>query len=199
MNLKTKAWMTVLLTELFFLACTSRMLIPKPRLGSPAHHAENGFKLLEMEKIDAALREFKMARDLDPDHMAAHLGMGLAYALQGKFDKGLASLETARLKATEPTQQVEVFIGFMRLYTIGNTRITPHWLSEVQQAFEKARALDPEAPGPYFFMGIAYKKAGDYEAAEKAFIRVFEIGKGFVEAADREYTSIQKLKKTASQ
>ncbi len=192
-------FIAVILAGLLPLACTSQMIAPKPRLGSPAHHVENGFKLLEMEKIDAAFQEFKMAQELDPGYAAAYLGMGLAYGFREEYEKGLGSLETARLKATIPAQHIEALTGFMRLYTIGNTRMKSNWLQEVEQAFEKTQTLDREAPGPHFFMGMAYKKAGRYDAAETEFIRVFEIGKGFVEAADREYATIQKLKKSAFQ
>jgi len=194
MKFRMRSLAVLFLAGFLFHACASKGKIPKPLLGSPAHHVENGFKLLEMEKYDAAFREFRMASELGPNLASAHLGMGLALAYQGEYQKGLASLERARLQAVEPGHQVEVFIGFMRLYTLGNTKMLSGWLTEVEQAFEKTQKLDPGAPGPHFFMGLAYKQAGLYEEAEKAFIRVFEIGKGFVEAADREYTTVQRLK-----
>ncbi len=189
---------TLGLASLLLLSCTAKIVVPKPQLGSPAHHVENGFKLLEMEKIEAAFREFKMAEEIDPGLSAAHLGTGLCLAYRGEYQKGLASLEIAGRKAKGSAQQIDALTGFMRLYTLGNTALKADWLKEVENTFEKTQLLDPEAPGPHFFMGIAYKRAGRYDAATLAFIRVFEIGKGYVEAADREYTTVQKLKKTAS-
>lgn len=196
MKRRIKIGMVAILAGISLLACTSRMTAPKPRLGSPVHHAENGFILLDMEKIDAAFREFKMAAEIDPGYSAAHLGMGLVHAFRGEYDKGRTALETAYLNATDRNQQIAALAGLIRFYTIGNTRIKSEWLPEAEQAFQRAQTLDPEAPAPHFYMGVAYKKAGRLDAAEKAFIRVFEIGKGFVDAADREYQAVQRLKIT---
>jgi tetratricopeptide (TPR) repeat protein len=190
--------LSVALSAFALQACSSALLIPKPKLDSPGHHVETGFKLLELEKYSSANREFKRAVELDPRFTAAHVGLALVSAYEGNYQEGLASLETANMLAGKKEDQRMVQVGIMRLYTIGNGGITPDWINQVETAFQKAKEVNPENPDIYFYMGVAYRKSNRYDDALWQFIRVFQIGKGFVEAADREYTAIQRIKRHSS-
>ncbi|MEW5910521.1 MAG: tetratricopeptide repeat protein [Thermodesulfobacteriota bacterium] len=187
------------LSLLFLQACSSALLVPKPKLDSPAHHVETGFKLMELEKYASAKREFKRAIELDPRFISSHVGLAIAFAYEGDYQKGLDSLETAKIQAGKKEDQRIVQVGVMRIFTIGDGSISPDWLNQVESAFQKAKEIDPESPDAYFYMGVAYRRSNRYDDALGQFIRVFEIGKGFVEAADREYTAIQRLKRYSSQ
>ncbi|MFH1103186.1 MAG: tetratricopeptide repeat protein [Pseudomonadota bacterium] len=199
MILKIQHLIAVALCALFLQACSANMLVPKPKLDSPAHHVKTGFKLIDLEKYDGAMREFNRAVELDPKFVPAHVGVALAHAFAGDYEKGLASLETAFRQAGNKEDQLAVNIGYMRLFTIGDGNIKPDWLQQIENAFQKAVEIKPESPDVYFYMGIAYKKSNRYDEALKQFVKVFEIGKEFVEEADREYTAIQRMKRAASQ
>ncbi|OGP58796.1 MAG: hypothetical protein A2V65_01380 [Deltaproteobacteria bacterium RBG_13_49_15] len=196
---KIQHLIAVALCALFIQACSAKMLAPKPKLDSPAHHVKTGFKLIDLEKYDGAMREFNRAVEIDPKFVPAHVGVALAHAFTGDYEKGLASLETASKQAGKKEDQLAVNIGYMRLFTIGDGNINPDWLHHIENAFQKAVEIKPENPDVYFYMGVAYKKSNRYDEALKQFIKVFEIGKGFVEEADREYTAVQRMKRAASQ
>jgi Flp pilus assembly protein TadD len=44
-----------------------------------------------------------------------------------------------------------------------------------QFAFQRASALAPDAPGPPFFLGLAYVQAGEIPAARQAWLRALEL------------------------
>lgn len=187
-------WVAFLLS-----ACSSNLLITQPQLDTPLHHVKIGFKFMEMEKFDDAYREFKRAKELDPRYSPSRVGLGLIFAHRGEYEKGLSSMEKAVRHAVGKEQKVAAYTGYMRLYTFGKSQITEEWLTHVKGAFQQAREVDPESPAPYLYLGIAYKTAKAYDKALEQFVKVFEIDRGLVEDADREYTQIRRLMKTTTQ
>lgn len=185
---------------LLFSTCSPNLLVTWPQLDTPPHHVKTGFKFMEMGKLNDATREFKRAVVLDSRYAPAHIGLGLIFAHQGDFEKGVASIQTAEQHTVGKEQQVAVYTGYMRLYTILKTQAaTNGWLARVTDAFHKARGIDPKSPEPFLYLGIAYKTAGEYDQALAQFVKVFEMDSGLVEAADREYTQVRRLMKTGSQ
>nr|HID59470.1 hypothetical protein [Desulfobacterales bacterium] len=203
MNLK-KGWTYELLVGLMILsitgvlsACAPKARPPKAVLDTPEHHVSNGYKLLKLGKIDDALREFTLAKELDPKSSGANLGLGLAWGYKREYEKGLKEIKLARKYAKTKQEKVDSYLGFMRLYIMGKERLHKEWLARTEDAFGKAHVLLPDAPGPYYYMGIAYKDAYMFDKAIPLFRKVLEINKQYVAEADREYGLIQKIQRAA--
>jgi Flp pilus assembly protein TadD len=180
---------------LLLVACGPKPMAPKAELDTPMHHVKNGHKMLRAGKIDAALREFTRARELDPKYSPAYVGLGLVHGKKGDFENGFKQLKMANKYAEGKEQEVAVHVGYMRLYILGGDKIDNDWLDEVEDSFKKSTRIDPDNPEPYFYMGVAYKVSFEFEKASRQFSKVLEIDKEFVKEADEEYALVQKIQR----
>jgi len=198
MAFRIKCFTVAVMSAFVFSACGPKVLAPKTRLDTPAHHVRSGMKLLKLDKFEAAFREFSRANELDPKLSSPYVGMGLVYGHEGQFEKGLASMRRADEIAKETEQKLVAQVGYMRFYILGGDKLEKQWLRRVDDAFRKAKSVSGDNPEPYYYMGVAYKKSRDYDKALDQFVRVFEMDNGFVEEADSEYEAIQKIRRTMS-
>jgi hypothetical protein len=181
---------------IFFLsACGPKAVAPEAEFDTPAHHVKNGHKLLKAGKIDAALREFNWAKDLDPKYSPAYVGLGLVQGVQGEFDSGFKAMKMAQRYADGKEQKVAFNVGYMRLYIMGGEKVKKNWLKEVNTRFNNAIRYIPDLPEPYFYMGVAYKNSYKFQKAAANFTKVLELDKGFVAEADNEYAIVQKIQR----
>jgi tetratricopeptide (TPR) repeat protein len=164
------------------------------KIDTPEYHVSTGNKMLAFNKIDSAFREFNRAIEQDPKLSAAYTGLGLVYAFRNEFEPGLASLREADRLARGKDQEVAVYVGYMRFYTIGRERFDPDWITRVEEAFKRAVLVPGQFPAPYYYMGMAYKAVPQYDEAAKKFYRVMELGKQYAKEAEREYESVEKMK-----
>ncbi len=101
-------------------ACGPIVVYPKAELDTPVRHVFNGNQLLKIKKLDAALREFQRAVELDPEYVPGYVGLGLAYGLKGDNPRGMQIMEQANsLAATDEEHQL-VRDGFKRLLELGS-------------------------------------------------------------------------------
>ena len=181
---------------IFFLsACGPQAVAPEAEFDTPAHHVKNGHKLLKSGQIDAALREFNRAKELDPKHSPAYVGLGLVHGVKGEFDNGFKAMKMAQRYADGKEQKVAVNVGYMRLYIMGGEKVQKNWLQEVNARFNNAIGYIPDLPEPYFYMGVAYKNSYKFQKAAANFTKVLELDKGFVKEADKEYAIVQKIQR----
>ena len=180
---------------LFLFACGPKAVAPRAELDTPEHHVSNGNKLLKSGKIDDAFSEFNRAKDLDPKHSPAYLGLGLVYGLKGDFENGFKAMKTAKKYAKVKDEEVAVEIGYMRLFIMGKEKVEKNWLKEVEHKYKKAVKVSPDLPDPYYYMGIAYKMSFEFRQAALEFTRVLDLDKDYVEEANREYAIIQKIER----
>jgi len=152
-------------------------------------------QLLKIEKIDAAFREFNRAKELDPTYSPAYVGLGLVYGFKGDFDKGLETMKKADGHTREDEQKAAANVGYMRLYIMGRESMNKNWLMHVEEAYSQAKKIAPDFPDPYFYMGVAYRISEQFTEASKQFDKVIEIGKDYVEEADKENANIRNMKK----
>ena len=184
------------LTILFFLSsCIPKIPLPTPKLNSPAHHASNGMKFLKINKLEAALQEFSIAKKLNPNFSIAHAGTGLIQGFNGEFSEGFASLSSAFKHASTDEEKATAKIFLMRFYIVARENFDKNWLAYVEDNFNEAIAIVPGSPEPYFYMGLAYKISSDFRRASEHFIKVIEIDRGYVKEAETEYSIIGKIKK----
>ncbi len=195
MNIRKLFYLITSFCILLVMACGPKPMAPKAELDTPMHHVKNGNKMLKTGKIDAALREFTRAKELDPKYSQAYVGLGLVHGIKGDYENGFKQLKVARKYAKGDEQKIAVHVGYMRLYILGGDKIEEDWLKKVERSFKKSIKVDPDNPEPYYFMGIAYKMSFEFEAASRQFAKVLEINKGFVQEADKEYAIIQKIQR----
>lgn len=185
----------VIIGVLFLFSCGPKAVAPKAELDTPEHHVANGNKLLQSGKIDDAFNEFNRAKALDPMYSPAYLGLGLVMGVKGDFDSAFKAMKAAKNYAQNTEEKAAVYVGYMRLFTIGNDKVDEDWLQEVQDWYKKAIKIAPDLPDPYYYMGIAYKQAYRFRASAGEFTRVLDLDKGYVAEADREYAVIQKIER----
>ncbi len=180
---------------LFLFACGPKAMAPKAKLDTPEHHVTNGTKLLKSGKIDAAFREFNRAKELDPKHSPAYVGLGLVSGYNSDFISGLENMKNAEKYARGNNQEIAVNVGYMRLYIMGGEKVEKNWLKKVKTEFNKSTAISPDLPEPYFYMGIAYKISFKFSEAANQFVKILELDKGYIKEADKEYALIQKIER----
>ncbi|UCD33213.1 MAG: hypothetical protein JSV38_04920 [Desulfobacterales bacterium] len=195
MNIRKLFYLTTGFCMLLMVACGPKPMAPKAELDTPMHHVKNGNKMLKIGKIDAALREFTRAKELDPKYSPAYVGLGLVHGIKGDYENGFKQLKMAGKYAKGDEQTIAVHVGYMRLYILGSDKIDENWLKAVERSFKKSIKINPDNPEPYYFMGIAYKMSFEFDTAASKFSKVLEINKGFVQEADKEYAIIQKIQR----
>ena len=78
---------------------------------------------------------------------------------------------------------------------MGADKLTKNWLTEVENRFNTSIGYVRDLPAPYFYMGIAYKNSYKFNEAAAQFVKVLEFGKEFVEEANKEYATVQKIQR----
>jgi len=187
--------MLAVISLLFLYACGPRAMAPKAELDTPEHHVVNGNKLMKAGKIDAAFREFNRAKELNPKFSPAYVGLGLVEGLKADFNNSLKTMKEARKYARGDEQKIEVNVGFMRVYIMGETNIDEIWLELVEEEFDKAVLISKDVSEPYFYMGLAYKISYKFRKAVDQFSKVLELDNGYIAEADKEYALVQKIER----
>jgi tetratricopeptide (TPR) repeat protein len=180
---------------LLVLSCGPKPAAPQAELDTPEHHVTNGNKLLKAGKLEDAFTEFHRASELDPKYSPAYVGMGLVFGLKDDFERAFESMKKGDRYASGREQELNVQIGFMRLYLIGREQVDEGWLNKVRSHYNSALRIDTKSPAPYFYMGLAYKHSYEFRKASQEFTQVLSLNAGFVEEADREYAIVQKIER----
>ncbi len=191
-------WLWYIFLVVILIGCSDLRRAADVKLDTASRHVLNGMKLLEAGKVEAPLAEFSRALELDPQYAPAYVGLGLVYGFKSVYDTAMKKMSAAGLYARNDEQHLMIHIGFMRLYLMGREEISQHWLKKIEEQFHKAVLIDPEAPEPFFYMGLAYKFSFCFDDARKQFIRVIELDKEFAKAAAEEYAIIQKIERDLS-
>lgn len=180
---------------LTFTGCGPKPMAPQAELDTPEHHVANGNKLLKTGKLEDAFGEFNRARELDPKYSPAYLGMGIVYGLQGNFEGAFKSMKSADRYAEGDKQELDVDVGYMRLYLTGQEKVDEDWLNSVYGYYKDAVRIDDQRPEPYYYMGLAYKDAYEFRKAASEFTRVLSLNKALTAEADRQYAIIQRIER----
>ncbi len=179
----------------FTFACAQKVAKPQATMDTPEHHVLSGNKLLKAGNYDGAITEFDRARALDPKYAPAYLGLGLGHSYKGDYATGLKQMKRAAGYAKGDQQEVDVNIGYMRVYLLGKELADRDWFDELRSNYRKATGKSPERPEAYYHMGLAYKFKYEFRKAAGEFARVLDIDKGLVGEADREYALMQKIER----
>ncbi len=105
----------LVLSFVFFGACSPDTIFLRPALDTPAQHVKNGHNFLTRGKIDAAKAEFVRAKNLDDGYAPAYVGIALVQGQRGDVNGGIEILNQARGLATTPQETKAVDQGYERL------------------------------------------------------------------------------------
>ena len=176
-------------------ACGPKARQPVSQLDTPEHHVYTGMKLLDQEKYADAEREFELALELDNKYSRAHTGSGLVktYMTPADFNSAWESLKKGAKYANADDEILFSKVSNIRFYT--QSKLEKKWLNLSMDEFDGAVKIDPKHSAAYYFMGLAYKQAYDFNAAGQMFAKVLELKTDYVNQADREWNFIQKVQR----
>jgi len=159
-------------------------------LDTPEYHYKTGLKYLEKDQIDEAMKSFDRAVALDPKSPLGYIGKGLALGKKGEYKPAFENMS----KAKGLDKGIEANIGMIRLYSMQRAK---GWIGEAESEFKAAQKKDPNSARLYYFMGMAYKVALDFDKAAPMFKTVLDMNKDFTVEANEEWAVIQKIQRAA--
>jgi hypothetical protein len=175
------------------IACAPNVRKPVSEMDTPEHHTFTGLRLIDEAKYSEAEREFEMAIQLAPGYSRAHAGGALVKAYEGNYAAAFEVMKKASKYAKSKEEKVFVHVGLIRLHSLG--KLDKDWLNEARGEFEDAVKIDPQSSAAYYFMGLAYKTALDFNQADQMFRQVLDINKEYVKEADGEWNLTQKIQR----
>lgn len=190
---KSASFIVLVCLLLTVLACGPELRKPVSALDSPEHHSNLGLRLLEEDKYQEAGREFLLAIQIAPEFSPAHAGMGLVKAYTGDHKGAADSMQAAWKYANTKEEKVFVHIGRIRLSY--KSMIGKDWLNDARDEFELALKIAPQSSAAFYYMGIAYISAHDFNQAGSMFRQVIDLKKEYVKQADEAWNLTQKIQR----
>ncbi len=175
----------------FIFSCIPEIIPQESKLDTPSWHYDNGVKLFQAGKLEAAKSEFNRSLEIDQEYAPAFVGLGLVSTARGQHGDALRKMELARLFTRNRFENVMVHVGFMRTYLEGGEKIDSGWLGKTEDHYKKSILLTHEKSEPYYFMGLAYKKAQKMEKALEQFMYVVNMQDKYVAEALEQISEIQ--------
>jgi Tfp pilus assembly protein PilF len=174
------------------LACAPELRKPVSAMDTPEHHSVAGLRLLEEDKYKEAEREFSLAIQIAPEFSQAHAGIGLVKAYTGDHDAAAEAIKKAWSYANTKEEKLFVHIARIRLFYKG---LSGKWLNDARDEFDRALKIDKQSSAAYYYMGIAYISAHEFNQAGQMFRQVIDLKKEYVKDADVSWNLIQKIQR----
>jgi tetratricopeptide (TPR) repeat protein len=125
-----------------------------------------GAWLLRQNRPEEAMERLLPLWEMAPTNVDVAINLGGAYILQGKWNKAVRVLSRAA-ELHPDNVMVWVNLGAAQL---GRLEISgPQQQERAIKAYERALALDPQAPNVHYHLGLIYKDRGDIDKATTAF------------------------------
>ena len=176
---------------LFLVSCGPKARVAMSQLDTPGHHTFTGLKLLDQEKYIDAKREFEMATQLDAKYSKAYTGMALVNIYSSNFNAASENLALGLKNAKDADEKLFVNVGKIRYYTLSKS--DQKWLELAKNQFDEAVVTDPKHSPAYYFMGLAYKDALEFNLASQMFAKVIQFKTDHMADADAQLKFIQKI------
>ena len=176
---------------LFLVSCGPKARVAVSQLDTPGLHTFTGLKLLEQEKYADARREFEMATQLDAKYSKAYTGMALVNIYTGNFNAASENLALGLKNSRDDDEKLFVNVGKIRYYTLSKS--DQKWLELAKNQFDEAVVTDPKYSPAYYFMGLAYKDALEFNQAGQMFIKVIQLKTNHMADADAQLKFLQKV------
>jgi len=176
---------------LFLISCGPKVRVAVNQLDTPGHHTFTGLKLLDQEKYADAKREFEMATQLDAKYSKAYTGMALVNIYTSNFNVASDNLALGLKNAKDTDEKLFVNVGKIRYYTLSKS--DKKWLELAKNQFDEAVVTDPKQTPAYYFMGLAYKEALEFNLSGQMFAKVIQLKTDHMADADAQLKFLQKV------
>jgi hypothetical protein len=176
---------------LFLISCGPKARVAVSQLDTPGNHTFTGLKLLDQEKYDDARREFEMATQLDAKYSKAYTGMALVNIYSGNFNTASENLANGLKYAKNDDEKLFVNVAKIRYHTLNKS--DQKWLELAKNQFDEAVVTDPKYSPAYYFMGLAYKDALEFNQASQMFSQVIQLKTEHMADADAQLKFLQKV------
>jgi tetratricopeptide (TPR) repeat protein len=148
-----------------------------------------------MGKYEDAMRDFDQAKALDSNLSGAYVGSGLVLGYRGNFREAFHDMTKAVALAKNEQERIDAHVGLIRLYALGKATGSPHWLQRAEEIYEIVIESSPEDSAAHYFMGEAYREAGDFQKAKGLYRKVLDIDRTYVVEAQNRLALIQKIQR----
>jgi hypothetical protein len=176
---------------LSLISCGHKARVAVSQLDTPGHHTFTGLKLLDQEKYPDAQREFKMAIQLNNNYSKAYTGLALVNIFTGKLDAASDNLTLGSKYATSDEEKLFANVSRIRYY--GISKSDSKWLELANNQFDEAMKIDSKCSPAYYYMGMAYKDALEFNLAGQMFTRVIQLKTDHIADADAQLKFLQKV------
>jgi len=167
-----------------FIGCPPKEDIRKQQgvMDTPAHHVEMAERAVMAKDWVGAHKEYRLAIGLDPNYVPALIGNAAYFAYKNEDEKAEEYRERAWKSAKgDDKKLLDYYVGVIRYYKFKKGK---DWLENAEDAFERAKKLDPENEKLHFLMGEAYLTAYKFEKAEDMFRAVVKMNGSLRHNAD---------------
>ena len=141
-------------------------------LGTAAHHVRTGNTFVQTGKLNDALREFQIARELEPDFASAYVGLAVLASFEGDCLTAMDRLREAESVANDDADNLEVRTGRIRVYAACGDKLNTGWLALAEKEYEQAKQMSRQNTPLAYHMGVAYKNACNFSRAKVFFDQV---------------------------
>jgi tetratricopeptide (TPR) repeat protein len=176
-----------------FISCATKERIAVNQLDTPGHHTYTGLKLLDLGKYSDARREFKMATQLDAKYSKAFTGMALINICNGKLDAAAYNLAEGLKNAESDDEKLFAYVAGIRYHT--SNKSDPRWLEAAKNQFDEAVLIDYKYSPAYYYMGLAYREALEFNRAIQMFSTVIKLKTDHIDDATNQISFLQKVQK----
>jgi len=175
----------------FLISCGPKARVAVSQLDTPGHHTFTGLKLLELEKYPDAQREFTMAIELNKSYSKAYTGLALVNIFTGKLDHAAENLTLGSKYAVTDEEKLFADVSKIRYYSV--SKADSKWLELAGNQFDEAVKIDPKYSPAYYYMGMVYKDALDFNRASQMFTKVIQFKTDHIADADAQLKFLQKI------
>ena len=172
-------------------SCGPKAKVAVSQLDTPDHHTFTGLKLLELEKYPDAQREFTMAIELNKNYSKAYIGLALVNIFTGKLDHAAKNLTLGSQYAASDEEKLFADVSKIRYYNI--SKADSNWLELAVNQFDEAVKIDSKYSPAYYYMGMAYKYAFEFNQALQMFTKVIQLKTDHIADADAQLKFMQKI------
>jgi tetratricopeptide (TPR) repeat protein len=176
---------------LSLVSCGPKARMAVSQLDTPGHHTFTGLKLLDLEKYPDAQREFSMAIELNKNYSRAYTGLALVNIFTGKFDVAAENLTLGSKYASSDEEKLFTNVSKIRYYSI--SKADSKWLDLANSQFDESIKIDSKYSPAYYYMGMAYKDALEFNQASQMFTKVIQLKTDHIADADTQLKFMQKI------
>ncbi len=196
--------LAIMTAILMLVSCGPKAVKPMGEMDTPDHHVYTGLRLLDQGQYPQAQAEFDRAIQLAPKFSRAFTGTALVKAYQNDFPGAFKALDKAWEYANNNDEKLVVHVGYIRVYTMNKAACArigtdcsqdTSWLDKSKNEFDNAIAINAKYSPAYYFMGLCYKTALNFNKSGEMFAKVMELKAEYTADADVQWKLVQDIQR----